>query len=234
MKKVFALTNPGPCLDVNEDTYLINENLNLYGVMDGLGGHGIGDKIVRDFKIILELRYGKFTDDPDMTLPFYYQNQYSPEVNALMNVLLYSHQQQQMHNAKVSLHEKGGATFALALRQGDTLSLFLSGTCQALVFNNGKLISKSSGPMLMNGANKKTMCLPLSGIGLPGDLDVFISEHSMKSGDDIFLLTDGIWPYIEMSDYLHTLKNPDHFHSLLEKANKNGNWDNQTIQLLKF
>ena len=85
LKSYHYSSHQGPFLKINEDSVECDVSTNLYLLMDAFGGQGIGDKICDFVKSEFRRFYHNLTDDPDSTLPFYYNPLYSIESNALVN-----------------------------------------------------------------------------------------------------------------------------------------------------
>ena len=91
LKSYAMLSHQGPYLNVNEDTAEADIVNNMFLVIDGFGGAGIGDEVALLVKDILKKAYKKISVDPDSTLPFYYSHKYLLEANALINALFNAH-----------------------------------------------------------------------------------------------------------------------------------------------
>ena len=105
LKTFSAESSPGPFLQVNEDAYdfdLINE---VFLLLDGFGGSGVGDVCVTNLKQNIKSFYTKFCADPDATMPFFYSPKYLLEGNAIVNSLLHAHDQLYKDNLKKEFWE---------------------------------------------------------------------------------------------------------------------------------
>ncbi len=111
MKEFVYKTDPGTYLNINEDDVLIDLPKNIFGILDGFGGSNIGDLITTEIKEFINNHYGKFTDDPDSTLPFYFNPKFSLEVNALANALVGVNKKIYSDNITKQLFFRGGAAF---------------------------------------------------------------------------------------------------------------------------
>lgn len=92
LKAYAAQTHQGPYLQINEDGYDFDFENEIYMVLDGFGGSGIGDKAVDKLKQEIKNFYTQISDDPNATMPLYYNPRNILEGNAIMNALMNAHQ----------------------------------------------------------------------------------------------------------------------------------------------
>lgn len=91
LKSFSAHSDQGPYLQINEDSYDFDLDNNLYMILDGFGGVGVGDIAISSLKENIKKFYTQVSEDPDATLPFFFSPKYLLEGNALINSILYSH-----------------------------------------------------------------------------------------------------------------------------------------------
>ena len=88
--KIFsAETHQGPYLNINEDGCDYDFSNNIYMILDGFGGSGVGDKVVREIKDNIKRFYTQIASDINATMPFFYSPKYLIEGNALINSLIF-------------------------------------------------------------------------------------------------------------------------------------------------
>src|SRR5688572_25316824 len=92
LKAYAAQTHQGPYLQVNEDAYDFDFENELFMILDGFGGSGIGDKAVEKLKLDIKTFYTQLSDDPDATMPLYYNPRNLLEGNAIINSMMNAHQ----------------------------------------------------------------------------------------------------------------------------------------------
>lgn len=243
LKNINAHTDSGPYLQINEDGYDFDINNQLFMILDGFGGSGIGDQTVRMLKENLSKYYTNFAIDPDATFPFYFSPKYLVEGNALINSMLYTHNLLMQENIKKEVSKRGGSSAILACKSESILTLSSVGNCNAYLFRKGsirKIFSEDSFLHLSNDNydfHLKTM--PLSGFGLFADLYYQIKEVRIFEEDIILLMTDGVYGRLledEIKDILGRkhIENKDKIKQLCELSNERGNLDNQTVMILEF
>ena len=91
LKSYSAHTNQGPSLQVNEDGYDIDLVNNLFMVMDGFGGSGIGDKSMTQLMNDIKLFYSRVVADPESTMPFFFSHKFLIEQCLVSHLLLVPH-----------------------------------------------------------------------------------------------------------------------------------------------
>jgi len=79
----------------------------------------------------------------------------------------------------------------------------------------------------------------MSGIGLFEDLHFQVRELKIAPGDEVLILTDGIYARVDMEEIKYSIDNHqnselDAINELIKLANDRGNLDNQSGLLLRF
>ncbi len=139
LKAYAAQTHQGPYLQVNEDGYEFDFENDLYMVFDGFGGSGIGDRAVDKLKQEIKTFYTQISDDPNATMPLYYNPKNLLEGNAILNSLMNAHQNLLRQNHERPVNQRAGASAMIAVKAESMLILIGVGSCNAFHFRQGKL-----------------------------------------------------------------------------------------------
>lgn len=243
LKSYAAKTHQGPYLQVNEDSYEFDFENELFFVIDAFGGSGIGDVAGESFKHNLKSFYTKLADDPNATMPLYYNPKNILEANALINALLNAHQNIFSSNSLKSINQRAGISTVVAAKSESLMVLVGVGNCCAYHFREGSLIKviheddmKYHSQGQMDGQFRTT---PMSALGMYPELNYTLKEVRIVAGDKILLLTDGIFSTLSDEEILYHLSRPaldsaERLNSLLKLSNTKGNIDNQAAMLLEY
>ena len=243
LKTFAAESSPGPFLQTNEDVYdfdLVNE---LFLVLDGFGGAGIGDIGVAQLKENIKNFYTKFSADPDATMPYFFSPKYLLEGNALINAMLYSHNALYGENLKKDFALRAGASGVAIAKSESVATLVSVGNCASFLYRGGSLdrifIEDSFRFLSNEGYDGHLRTMPLSGFGLFPDLYYQVKEVRVFPGDKIVVMTDGAYGRLGSDELKGLLIDPTK--SLKEKilevfkvSNQKGNLDNQSCMILEF
>lgn len=243
IKSFTAESNQGPFLQINEDSYdydLVNE---LFILLDGFGGSGIGDVAVSKLKENIKQLYTRFAGDPDSTMPFFFSPKYLLEGNALINSMLYSHNELYRENIKKEYSLRAGAS-GVAIAKSESVATVVSvGNCATFLYRKGSLervLNEDSFRFLTNNkydTHLKTM--PLSGFGLFPDLYYQVREVRVFPGDKLICLTDGAYSRISIDELKDALtaqerSSKEKILEIFQLSNDRGNLDNQSCMILEF
>jgi serine/threonine protein phosphatase PrpC len=243
LKSYSAHTHQGPYLQVNEDGYDFDFENDLYMIFDGFGGSGIGDRAVDKLKHEIKSFYTQISDDPNATLPLYYNPRNLLEGNALLNSLINAHQNLLKENSQRPFNQRAGVSTLIALRAESILILVGVGNCNAYHFRQGKLtkiISEDTFQYFSKDQFKdRFRSFPMSAIGMYPEVGHQLRELRLVEGDKVILLTDGVYASISEEELLYALNRPaadaqERINSLLKLSNTRGNTDNQTAMILEF
>jgi serine/threonine protein phosphatase PrpC len=236
-------SDQGPHLNLNEDSVDVDLINNLYMLIDGFGGAGAGDYAADLVKKTVKQFFTKVGDDSDATMPFYYSHKYLLEGNALINAMRYAHELLNVENKAREMNNRGGAS-AVAIAFSDNLLTCASvGNCMALQYRKGKLnvLAAADNYELLSGDlyDTKFSTAPLSGFGLFDDLHINLKEARLQAGDQIILLSDGVYARVnllEIEDIIKktSLTGQERIEELFSLSNSRGNFDNQSAVILNF
>jgi serine/threonine protein phosphatase PrpC len=242
LKAYYTETTNGPYLELNEDQVITDLPNKFFGVIDGFGGVGIGDKASEIVAQSMKNLYVRVGGDVDATLPFYYSEQGIIESNALVNSLFYAQNELKKHFEGKDLSNRGGASILCGVLSENLFVTASVGNCMGILVRNGKVIINSAPDVLdagVEGGDKHFRTTPLSALGLYSDFKFHVNEIKLKEGDIYALLTDGCYSRLNRSDFKSILLNSELMlnemgEALLDRANDLGNLDNQSVVLLEF
>ncbi|MFN8369954.1 MAG: hypothetical protein U0T83_04930 [Bacteriovoracaceae bacterium] len=243
LKSFAAETNKGPYLQVNEDLYEVDVINQLYMILDGFGGSGIGDKVVQEIKDYVKSFYTKISQDPDSTMPFYYSNKYVLEGNALLNAMYHAHRLVCKNNAKIEMNKRAGASAVMISQSEDLLTIASTGNCAAYLYRKGQfnkvLIEDSMRFLSKDDFDLNFKTAPLSAFGLFDDIYIQTREIKLNHNDLVIFATDGAYGRALEQEFKYIFDKTQN--SLAEKIkqvfdlnNLRGNLDNQTMLILEF
>lgn len=243
LKTITMNTDKGPYLNINEDNAFYNIKKELFIILDGFGGSGVGDETTNNLVKEIDKFYGTITDDIDATLPFFYSAKYLLETNALLNSILSSAKKLYESNMTKDFARRGGASGILASKCDSILNLVSIGNCRAYLMRESnivKLFCEESFESLSDSSVE--LChksMPINAFGLYPDLSYQVKEVRISEGDKFLFVTDGVYTKLREEELKNTFSNEnkktqDRILEIFELSNKRGNLDNQTCMLLEF
>ncbi len=243
LKSYAAQTHQGPYLQVNEDAYDFDFENELYMILDGFGGSGVGDKAVERLKQDIKNFYTHISDDPNATMPLYYNPKNLLEGNAILNSMMNAHQFLMKENSEKPVNQRAGASAIIAVKADSLLVMVGVGNCTAYHFRQGKLskiIQEETFQYLSKDQfDFKFRTTPMNAIGMYPEMGFQLREIRLAEGDKVILLTDGVYAQIKEEELLYALNktatdSQERINSLLKLSNSRGNTDNQTAMILEF
>lgn len=243
LKAYAAQTHQGPYLQVNEDGYDFDFENELFMVVDGFGGSGYGDRATEKLKNEIKTFYTQISDDPNATMPLYYNPRNLLEGNAILNSMMNAHQNLLRSNLEKPVNQRAGASAIVAVKADSLMVLVGVGNCCAYHFRKGKLskviVEDTFQYLSKDQFDMRFRTSPMNAIGMYPELGHQMREVRLAEGDKIILLTDGVYAQLNDDELLYTLNksSPDaneRVNSLLKLSNSRGNTDNQTAMILEF
>jgi PPM family protein phosphatase len=243
LKAYAAQTHQGPYLQINEDGYDFDFENELFMVMDGFGGSGCGDRAIDKLKHEIKNFYTQISDDPNATMPLYYNPRNLLEGNAILNSMMNAHQNLLRTNLEKPINQRAGASAIVAVKADSLMVLVGVGNCAAYHFRKGSLskviVEDTFQYLSKDQFDLRFRTSPMNAIGMYPELGHQLREVRLAEGDKIVLLTDGVYAHLNEDELLYTLNKAspdanDRVNSLLKLSNSRGNTDNQTAMILEF
>jgi len=231
----FALTDVGRVRPENEDSFLRNDDYQVYAVADGIGGLPAGGQASQLAVSTLEKLFTSHAPGHKLNYPrilsevneqvFRLGRVLSPQFG-IGSTLTFAH----ITGVKLYIGHVGDST-ALRLRAKGLQQL----TTDHTIENELKERAARGEPigMLMENRNALTRC-----IGQPPPLESDCTEHTILPHDRYLLCSDGISRFIEqkeIAEILASAANPEAVaRQLVDLANERGGLDNSTAVVLFF
>lgn len=233
----------------NEDNFLVDRELGLFLVADGLGGHAAGEVASQ---IVVE-RVRQFvgqTVEQDRTWPLEYDVSLPYDANRLKAALMLSDQAILDDIRTNPERESMGSTVVACLAHGARVTMVHVGDSRAYLLNSNGIrqITRdhswvaeqvANGVLTPEEARKHPFRNVITqALGNGGDLDVAVQEMTFQELDRLLLCSDGlsgmvtdevIWRIVQDAPTLE-----DAVERLIEKAKENGGEDNITAVLVAF
>ena len=243
LKEYVALASPGPFLQVNEDIVEVDLVNNLFLLLDGFGGSGIGDIAVNKIRQDIKGFYSRADGDADATLPFSFSHKYLVEGNILVNSVCYAHERIKRDNSGKEMAQRAGAGGIVGAMADHLITFLCTGNAIAYLYRKGRL-SPVCRPDNLEGvsapSSERHFCTsPASGFGLFDKIHFETSEIRVQADDLFVIFSDGIYSRISGDELEDILKKNSTGHGktvekLMALADSRGNMDNQSAVFLQF
>ena len=245
-----SATDTGLRRSINEDSVSVREDLGLFVVADGMGGHAAGEVASRvAVEGIVAFVEATQTMTPDQTWPIPFDPKQSMNANRLRAAVRMGNRQLASEIASSS-ELRGMATTAVAVLIDDgTGTLAHVGDSRAYRLRDGQLdrltrdhswveaqirIGALSEQAARQHPWRNIVTRALSG---SEDLKVDVREVALEPGDRLLLCTDGVFTVLDddqISEVLRRETDLDQLcHALIQGANDGGGPDNVTAVVLE-
>lgn len=231
----------------NEDNFLLEPDLGLFVVADGLGGHAAGEVASQ---IVVE-KIGQFithTLERDRTWPVEYDVDLPYDGNRLKAALLLADQGIINDIRANPERESMGSTVVACLVQGSTVTLVHVGDSRAYLINASGIRQVTrdhswvaeqvaNGILTPDEARRHPFRNVITqALGNGGELDVAVQELQVQELDRILLCSDGLSGMIQDEEIWAIVQGTPDVEvattRLIEKAMNNGGEDNITVVLV--
>lgn len=233
----------------NEDNFLMEPDLGLYVVADGLGGHAAGEVASQ---IVVE-KVGQFithTVERDRTWPVEYDTTLPYDGNRLKAALLLADQGILNDIRTNPERESMGSTVVACLVNGENATVVHVGDSRAYLLNPGGIqqITRdhswvaeqvANGILTPDEARRHPFRNVITqALGNGGELDISVRELHVEELDRILLCSDGLSGMVQDDEIWEIVQNAhdvdDAAEKLIAKAMGNGGEDNITVVIVGF
>jgi serine/threonine protein phosphatase PrpC len=244
-----ARTDVGRKRTSNEDAFVANEEIGLYAVADGMGGHAGGEVASHiTAQTLLEFIHASSWDQ-GITWPFGFNPTHSGEANRLHNAVLMANGEI-LARAHAEPQLRGlGSTIVACMIRGDTAAYVNVGDSRLYVWRGGRLsqvTEDDSWAASMSRAGADAEQIEKSGmkhvltraLGSSYDLTVEVGEFDLEPDDLLLMCSDGLYGPIGDEGIAQVLRDTDApvdgiAQALIDAANAAGGPDNITVVLFR-
>jgi serine/threonine protein phosphatase PrpC len=252
MIDAFGKTDVGRRRKLNEDNLLIDRDIQLYAVCDGMGGHNAGEVASKMAIETLHAFIAKSQgEEKDITWPYGLEPSLSFEANRLKTAIKLANKRIFKAADNREDYTGMGTTLVAALVNDSTLTVGNAGDSRVYMVRDGKLSQLTRDDSWVSAAWAEGILSsdeidrhPLrnvitKAVGAKADIDLETSEHKLADGDVVLLCSDGLHAMItdaQILALLHPLpgsleKTAD---ALIDAANEAGGKDNVSVVLVKY
>ena len=244
----YGMTDVGRQRQHNEDSFLVEDESNLFVVADGMGGHAAGEIASRIATESIS-EFIRHTVEDDGTWPHAYDDQYSRATNRLVAALKIANSRVLEAMRKDARLRGMGTTVVAFLLDGERLSVAHVGDSRAYLVREGQLsritndhswvFEQVQAGMLTEAEAEQHPLRNVITRALGGAMTVVpdASEIEVKPGDTFLLCSDGLTGMVSEEGILRTIVDseglPAACEALIQKANESGGVDNVTAVLVR-
>ena len=243
--KAFGLSETGPVRHMNDDCFVIAEDLRLFVVADGMGGHAAGELAARVAVESIENFIRRSHETTDFSWPYGIDPMLSYEGNRLKTAVSLANRR---INRLADSHDDYlgmGSTVVCALLRDDHLIAAHVGDSRLYLYDGNALVQltqdDSWAATVLDGrsANRESHSVRhvlTNVLGARPDTEVHLMERELLDNETLLLCSDGLHgsvPHDRLQDAMASnLELPALAQSLIGTALEHGSRDNITALLV--
>ena len=251
MIEAYGRTDVGRRRKINEDSFLVSPEANLYAVCDGMGGHNAGEVASRMAIETLASFVEKSAVEKEITWPWGIDAELSFDANRLKTAI-------KLANARVFQAADNreeltgmGTTVVSAVVSGNKMTIGSAGDSRCYLVRNDQLkqltrddswVSAALGEGILNSDDVEHHPLRnviTKAVGARDSIDIDTIEHTLEPGDVAMLCSDGLHGMLNDQELTRLLiPVPESLEQatarLVDGANEAGGRDNVTVVLLRY
>ena len=240
--EVTSQTHEGMVRDHNEDSHLVDDELGLYIVCDGMGGHRAGDvasklavETVRDR--LRQALKGRHVSEADLLAEVTRAIELAN--TEIRSVAAKNPDQKGMGTTIVMMLVRGDQ--AVLAHVGDSRAYRWRGVEFAKLTQDHSLLQEQVGAGVLTNKEARfshNRNLVTRALGVEPRVDVEAQQIDVRPGDIYLLCSDGLNTMVDDIDIYHTVREigvnlPLSARCLVEIANDNGGHDNVTVVMMR-
>ncbi len=250
MIEAFGQTDVGRRRKINEDSFLVSPEANLFAVCDGMGGHNAGEVASRMAIEAISTFIESSGVEQEITWPWGMDANLSFDANRLKTAIRIANSRVFQEADKREELTGMGTTVVAALLAGEVMTIGSAGDSRCYLVRGGELmqltrddswVSAALGEGILNSDDVEHHPLRnviTKAIGAREAIDLDLIEHRLMPGDVAMLCSDGLHGMLNDQDLAQLLPLPDSLEEatarLIDAANEAGGRDNVTVVLLRY
>jgi protein phosphatase len=251
MIEAFGRTDVGRRRKVNEDSFLVAPDSNLYAVCDGMGGHNAGEVASRMAIETLAAFVERSGVEKEITWPWGLDANLSFDANRLKTAIRLANSR--VFQSADSNEELAGmgTTVVAALVSEKTMTLGSAGDSRCYLLREGEFrqltqddswVSAALGEGILNSDDVERHPLRnviTKAVGARDSIDLEVTEETLQAGDVALLCSDGLHGMVGDEEIARLLgpgsgSLEEVTAALVEAANEAGGRDNVSVLLLRY
>jgi protein phosphatase len=251
MLEAHGQTDVGRKRKLNEDSFLVDPETNLYTVCDGMGGHNAGEVASRMAVETIAAFIEKSHREKEITWPYGLDVNLSFDGNRLKTAIKLANRKVFKAADNREDYTGMGTTAVAALVSGSVLTVGSAGDSRCYLVRSGKLsqltrddswVSAAWAEGILNAQEIEKHPLRnviTKAVGAKDTIELDIVEHHFQHGDVALLCSDGLHSMLGDDQILQTLTPlpetlQEAAQKLIDAANAAGGKDNVSVVLLRF
>lgn len=252
MIEAYGQTDVGRRRKLNEDSFLVDTETNLFAVCDGMGGHNAGEVASRMAIETLEAFIQKSAKDPkDITWPYGLDANLSFEANRLKTAIKLANKRVYKAADNREDYTGMGTTIVAALVSGNVVTIGSAGDSRCYLVRDGKLTQLTKDDSWVSAAWAEGILSadeidrhPLKNVitkavGAKETIEIDTVEQRLQIGDLALLCSDGLHAMISDEEILRLLDPvpaslAEAAQRLIDAANEAGGKDNVSVLLVRY
>jgi serine/threonine protein phosphatase PrpC len=251
MIEAYGRTDVGRRRKINEDSFLVAPEANLYAVCDGMGGHNAGEVASRMAIETISAFVERSAVEQEITWPWGLDSALSFDANRLKTAIRLANSRVFQAADKREDLTGMGTTVVATIVSGSTMTVGSAGDSRCYLVRGQKLrqltrddswVSAAVGEGILNSDDIERHPLRnviTKAVGARDSIDLDVVEHTLEPGDVVLLCSDGLHGMLNDGDLGRLLlPAPDSLEltagALVDAANEAGGRDNVTVVLLRY
>lgn len=246
----FGVSDTGSVRTENEDRILVEDQMGLFIVADGMGGHTHGELAAELAVTTVRIYVDHSRDRADVTWPFGYDFNLSMNENRLQTAIQLANRQVWRRSEESPECAGMGTTVVAALVKEDHAAIASVGDSRVYLFRQGTLQQLTAddtwvAAMVRQGTLDPAQVWqhPMRNVltqaaGAREIIDVHTREQALEPGDIVLLSSDGLHSVVDEADILRLLNGGGNLKQcadrLLEAVRGNEAPDNVSCILLRY
>jgi protein phosphatase len=212
MLTAHGFSHVGRVRQSNEDSWLVDNDLGLYIVADGMGGHNAGEVASKMAVDVMRAFLARTRDGEDVTWPFGLNPQHSFHANRLTTALRIANRRVFKVSESRGDYTGMGTTVVAVLIEGDNAVYASVGDSRLYLFRSGQLTQLTrddSWIATVLAANPEVDRKSLAShpmrhvltnvLGARDELDAAPAELQLSAGDQLLICSDGLYNGLDES-----------------------------------
>ena len=246
-----AVSDTGPVRKNNEDSWAVEDDLQLYVVADGMGGHSAGEVASR---LAVEALVGfirRSHEDTDVSWPYGVDPTHSLQANRLRTAINLANRRVFRAAESHDDYTGMGTTVVAALVARDRLIIGSVGDSRLYLLSRGVLAQLTkddtwAATMLAEHGSGDPLALahhPMRHVltnvlGARDSTNVHMSEHALTAGDTVMLCSDGLYGAVDDPTLLNLMQQGGDVGAIADRlvkiAIEKGTRDNITALVVRY